>query len=70
MAFILDAQRSRDFNQAFSAYRSYLASVESKFPPRAHALAISDWYFGASQGDLGPHDSGLLSCENFRERCI
>lgn len=63
MAFILSANR-RDPSQsveAFRRYRSYLTSVETRFPPSALGLATSDWYF--ENGPKSPHDGWLESLQ-------
>ena len=62
MAFILAEQRDIDCVKAFDDYRSYLAASANIFPPSALSLANSDWYFGASKGDHGPHDARLINC--------
>lgn len=51
--------RDEDVNGQFRRYREYLDSVKSVFPPKAFALATSDWYY--SSGHQSPHDAWLES---------
>lgn len=53
--YILAAERDP---QAFDRYAAYLAANEARFPPRAYALATSDWYFDA-RDHRSPHDAWL-----------
>src|SRR5262245_47907505 len=58
MAFILGERRDADVVEAFRGYREYLEQMRARFPPRALALATSDWYFDA-QDRRCPHDAWL-----------
>jgi hypothetical protein len=78
MAFILSTDgRDEDVVGAFRRYRDYLQSLRNSFPPSAHALATSDWYFNPHD-HRSPHDawlealdlSELSSGERGRERSL
>src|SRR5688500_2497249 len=60
MAFILTEQLSDEDqgDRAFARYQEYLASVRGQLPPRAYALAMSDWYFNFND-HRAPHDACL-----------
>jgi hypothetical protein len=61
MAYILTAQLfdEETGDGAFARYQSYLASVRTRLPPGAFALATSTWYFD-SNDHRAPHDAWLL----------
>jgi hypothetical protein len=42
----------------FARYRAYLAETQARFPPAAHALATSDWYYNPNDHRC-PHDAWL-----------
>jgi hypothetical protein len=58
MSYVLDKQRDTDVVAAFREYRAYLASNATQFPPSAHELATSDWYFDFNDHRC-PHDAWL-----------
>ena len=58
MTYILSAERDADVVDAFDRYRTYLAENADRFPPGAHALATSSWYFDFSD-HRAPHDAWL-----------
>lgn len=60
MAFILAKQREEDCRAAFARYRSYLSKHKRRFPKRAYALAMSDWYYSFDDY-RAPHDAHLQS---------
>jgi hypothetical protein len=61
LAYVLAADgRDDDVEGAFEQYQDYLASVRTKFPPSAYALATSDWYFNSTDHRC-PHDAWLES---------
>lgn len=62
MVFIL-ANDGRDDNhpaaeRAFERYESYLTQNKAVFPPRAYALATSDWFYNPRDHRC-PHDARL-----------
>jgi hypothetical protein len=57
MAFILSEQREND--DCFENYEAYLAEHAKDFPPHAHALATSDWYYTFLE--KAPHDARLVT---------
>jgi hypothetical protein len=67
MVFILSKDgRDEDFPNgvkiAFERYNNYLKQNEAAFPPRAHELATSNWFY--NPGDhRTPHDGRLESCQ-------
>jgi hypothetical protein len=56
--FILGPERDADVVAAFKRYNAYLREHTARFPPSAHALALSDWYYGFSD-HKAPHDAWL-----------
>jgi hypothetical protein len=56
--FILSADGRGSDN--FKKYRHYLETMKSAFPPKAFALASSDWFFSFDD-HRAPHDSWLES---------
>jgi len=64
MPFILSAQRNAECSVAFQRYREYVAASRQHFPPKAYALASSDWYFDPREHRC-PHDAWLESATIF-----
>jgi hypothetical protein len=63
MVYILSVDgRNDDALGAFRRYRAYLDSMKASFPPSAHALAASDWYFDSADHRC-PHDAWLEKLE-------
>ena len=62
MTFILSAQRvgPEAMQDGFRRYGEYLAANGDRFPPSAHALATSDWFYNFSDHRC-PHDGWLES---------
>jgi len=60
MTFLLDVSDSRELNQQFEAYQSYLRSVEGKLETNAFAFASALWHYDA-QDPRCPHDSWIES---------
>jgi hypothetical protein len=65
MVYILSGDgRDDDFpdgvNAAYERYRNYLKQNEAIFPPRAYALATSDWFHNPKD-HRAPHDAWLES---------
>lgn len=64
MSYILSAQRDVDnpdeAKRLWNLYREYLRENQARFPPGAHTLASSDWYFGF-EDHRAPHDAWLES---------
>jgi len=61
MTYILGAQRDCSYAEMkanFERYRAYLKEQRSRFPPAAHALATSDWYYNFDDHRC-PHDAWL-----------
>lgn len=58
MSFILAKERDEDCRAAFEHYAAYLEVRKHCFPPKAFALATSDWYFGFDD-HRAPHDAWL-----------
>lgn len=58
MAFILSEQRNIDVVGAFRRYRAYLDQYRGLFPPGAHDLANSEWYYDPTDHRC-PHDAWL-----------
>lgn len=61
MAYILSKERDldpREMQRNWRAYEEYLADNRSRFPPRAFALATSDWYYDFRE-HRSPHDGRL-----------
>jgi hypothetical protein len=68
MAYILGDQRDQGGPEAkrlWDAYQIYLLEMQPVFPPGAHGLAVSDWYYGFSD-HRAPHD-GWLEWAKFEE---
>jgi hypothetical protein len=67
MAFILTNERSGSIDEcreSIRLYRKYLEEERERFPPSAHELASSDWYFDFADHRC-PHDARLESLEVF-----
>jgi len=60
MTFLLDVSDSRELNQQFEAYQSYLRSVEGKLETNAFAFASALWHYDA-QDPRCPHDAWVES---------
>jgi hypothetical protein len=58
VTFILSPERDSDPAGAFKRYRDYLEREDARFPRQALALALSDWYFDATD-HRSPHDAWL-----------
>jgi hypothetical protein len=58
--FILGGERDADPVKSFQRYREYLKSVRSNFPPKAYALASSEWWYNFNEHRC-PHDAWLES---------
>src|SRR5262245_38438131 len=56
--YILAAQRDLDRDGSGPRYREYLQQNAARFPPKAFALATSDWYFDPADHRC-PHDAWL-----------
>ncbi|HEY0095657.1 MAG TPA: hypothetical protein VGB96_15095 [Archangium sp.] len=62
MTFILTDERDDDPEGSFDRYREYLERERHRFPPSAHALATSGWYYGTEHHGA-PHDAWLEALE-------
>jgi hypothetical protein len=62
MTFILSDNRGspQAVDRSFADYREYLKLHAATFPPGAHALATSDWYYNPKDHRC-PHDAWLES---------
>jgi hypothetical protein len=61
MTYILAAQRDgspAEMIANFERYQAFLEGSRSRFPPGAHALATSDWYYNFEDHRC-PHDAWL-----------
>jgi hypothetical protein len=68
MTYILSDQRDQDepvAGRLWETYENYLQENKAAFPPRAYALAFSDWYYGFDD-HRAPHDA-WLEWEKFEE---
>jgi hypothetical protein len=61
--YVLSDQRDAEgFGAAqWARYREALRGAESRFPPNAYRIAVSDWWYSFSDPGA-PHDASLLSC--------